>query len=462
MIGPDTATTPRAARRARAKAVLLALAAFSLLAGNAQKSAAEEYLLAPEDQIRLKVYEWRASRDQIFEWTALNDRFTVGPDGTLSLPLAGTVKAEGRTVEQLEEEISGKLMRRMGLGIRPDTAVEIVRFRPFYISGQVTAPGEYPYRPGLTVLQAVSIAGGLRTKENDLSRIEREIISGQGDVSVLSLSELTLLARKARLESELANLDQVEFPNQLTDRSGDPMTATVLEQERAIFRTRREGLKTQVRALESLRTTLEQEVASLEGQLGFQDKQIALIQKELTSVSTLVEKGLAAAPREMSLQRELAQFQSGRLAAQTSLLRARQEINRTDISIAELHNRYNNEVTVNLRDTQAQLDELARRRQTAVRLLHESEMFAPRLLALRTRAEELEPTYEIVRTTAEGTQELKADEHTLVEPGDTIKVEMPPLFDMDLTGESFLDAPSGVFHGALAGAGTATAAAPTD
>ena len=44
-------------------------------------ASAAEYLLGPQDKVRLKVYEWRASRDVIFEWTALNDTFTVGADG---------------------------------------------------------------------------------------------------------------------------------------------------------------------------------------------------------------------------------------------------------------------------------------------------------------------------------------------------------------------------------------------
>lgn len=430
-------TNPTARHVAARRFACAALAALAL-ASVPQTLRAEDYLLGPQDQVRLKVYEWRASRDTIFEWTALNDKFTVGPDGTLSLPLAGTVKAEGTTVEKLAEDIGVKLMKRMGLGVRPDTAVEVVQFRPFYISGQVTTPGEYPYRPALTVLQAVSIAGGLRTKEDSLTRMEREIISGQGDVGVLSLNQLSLLARKARLEAEFNSAGEITFPPAIAQQADNPQFATVIEQERSIFRTRRDGLKTQVKALESLKVTLAQEVKSLEGQLGFQDKQIELIQKELTSVSSLVDKGLAVAPREMSLEREMAQFQSGRLAAQTSLLRARQEIGRTDISIVELKNRYSNEVTVTLRDTQAQLDELERRKDTAVQLLHESEFFAPRLLAMRARAAEVQPNYTIVRPTATGTRTVEADETALVRPGDTVKVEIPLLDATDLVGSAGL------------------------
>ncbi len=111
-----------------------------------------------------------------------------------------------------------------------------------------------------------------------------------------------------------------------------------MDQERAIFSARKEGLATQVGALQSLRDFLVQEVAALEKQLTFHDRQIALVEKELAGVSKLVDKGYTSAPREISLQRTLADVQSSRLSAETALLRARQEIGRTDISILQLRN----------------------------------------------------------------------------------------------------------------------------
>jgi protein involved in polysaccharide export with SLBB domain len=405
----------------------LALIGFALTAGLSSQTAAfaGEYLLGPQDKLRLKIYEWRASRDVIFEWTALNDEFTIGPGGTLSLPFVGDIQAEGATSKDLGRAIGNRLMQQMGLGREPDVAVEVVQFRPFYIVGHVTQPGEFPFRPGLTVLQALSIAGGLRTREEDIARLEREVIAGQGEVGILALNNISLLARKARLEAELAGASEISFPGQLTERRSEGSVSIMMEQERAIFNARRDGLKTQVRALEELKEFLTEELASLKKQLTFHDKQIELVQKELSGVSTLVKKGYSAAPREISLQRTLADVQSSRLSAETALLRAHQEISRTDISILELRNQFANEVTVALRETQALLDETSRKADTAVQLLYESEVAAPRLLALRTQAERAEPKFIIMRPTGNGTTKLPAKETTEVEPGDTIKVEIP-------------------------------------
>ncbi|MER8830511.1 polysaccharide biosynthesis/export family protein [Mesorhizobium sp. M0938] len=406
---------------------------------------AKEYVLGPQDKLRIKVYEWRASRDTIFAWSALNDVYTIGPNGSVSLPLVGEIKAAGLTSSEIANSIGDRLMKSVGLGRKPNTAVEIVQFRPFYVVGKVTQSGEFAYRPGLTVLQALSIAGGLRTREDKDARFEREVIQGRGDVDLLKLNEANLLARKARLEAELSHASDIQFPPQLMSSIQDGVFAMLMNQERLIFQARSEGLDTQIKALQGLREFLQKELASLEAQLVFLDKQIGSIQKELTAVSALVVKGLAAAPREFSLERALAQAQSERLSAETSLLRGRQEISKTDISILELQDGRKNEITIHLRQTQAELDALDSKTETARRLLYDSAISAPNLLARRADADLAAPIYTIFRPSADGaTAQIQAKETSVVEPGDTIKVEIP--LPPDETG--VLDLTSTERHGA--------------
>ena len=387
---------------------------------------AAEYLLGPQDKVRLKVYEWRASRDVIFEWTALNDDFVVGADGTLFLPFVGQIRAQGTAPGDLARAIGDRLMQHMGLGRQPDVAVEIVQYRPFYIVGYVTQSGEFPYRPGLTVLQALGIAGGLRTREDEIPRLEREVIAGQGDVGLLALSSVSLLARKARLEAELAGSDDIAFPTELKNRASNATVAVAMEQERRIFAVRKEAMTTQLRSLHELRDFLEKELDSLQQQLTFRDKQIELIQKELAGVSALVQKGLAVAPRELNLEGTVAQMQGDRLAAETSLLRVRQEMSKTDIEILNLNNQQANEIAAALRETQSQLNEVVSKADTAAQLLNETAVTAPALLALKEHAERAKPIFKIVRMTDSGSEELPAEETTPVEPGDTVKIEIPP------------------------------------
>jgi protein involved in polysaccharide export with SLBB domain len=432
------------------RAVPVLMLALAVGAACTSASVAGEYLLGPQDRVRLKIYEWRPSRDQIFEWTALNDEFTVGAGGQLSLPFVGEVQAGGVRPADLAATIAERLVQRMGLGHAPDVAVEVVQFRPFYIVGHVAQPGEFPYRPGLTVLQAVSISGGLRTREDGISRMEREVIAGRGEVSILDLSHVSLLARKARLEAELAGAEDIAFPAALTERQSDRTAAVLMDRERDIFSARKEGMSTQLKALRELRAFLEKELTSLETHLSLIDGQLDLVQEELSGVEALVDQGLAVATRQMALERSLLQGQSERLSAETSLLRARQELSRTDLSILELSNRHINEVSTELRDTEAQLSEIRRRADTAVQLLHESEVTAPRLLALRQEAASAEPSYTIVRPDGDAAVELSAKESTLVHPGDTIKVEMPLPVGLDAMG-AFADPASAAAVRAAAG-----------
>jgi protein involved in polysaccharide export with SLBB domain len=177
-----------------------------------------DYTLGSLDKIRLKVFEWRASRDEIFEWTAFNAEYTVGAGGKISLPLIGDMAAAGKSPTELAQAIGQALRTRIGLAEPPSISVEVVQFRPFYIVGDVERPGEYAYRPGLTLLQAITIAGGMpRAKNLSPARLERESISTRGDLRLLEGDLVATMARKARLTSELQASDEIAIPDELNE-----------------------------------------------------------------------------------------------------------------------------------------------------------------------------------------------------------------------------------------------------
>jgi polysaccharide biosynthesis/export protein len=85
--------------------------------------------------------------------------FSIDDSGMIDIPLLGLVRAAGRTTDALEAEITQGL-ERGGLILKPSVAVEVSTYRPFYILGEVNRPGQYAFRPDMTVLTAISIAGG--------------------------------------------------------------------------------------------------------------------------------------------------------------------------------------------------------------------------------------------------------------------------------------------------------------
>jgi polysaccharide export outer membrane protein len=89
----------------------------------------------------------------------LTGEFHINDSGNIAIPLLGAVHAAGLTTAQLGDEIATDLQKK-DLLKNPSVSVEVLAYRPFFILGEVTKPGEYPYEPGMTVLTAVSIAGG--------------------------------------------------------------------------------------------------------------------------------------------------------------------------------------------------------------------------------------------------------------------------------------------------------------
>jgi polysaccharide export outer membrane protein len=120
-----------------------------------QASPAQAYILGPNDRIRVKVF---GEQD-------ITGEYEVDSGGYVSIPLAGHVRAAGLTTRQVERAIVSALSK--GIVRDPRVNVEIALYRPYYILGEVKKSGEYPYRVGLTVLDAVASAGGFTYRANE-------------------------------------------------------------------------------------------------------------------------------------------------------------------------------------------------------------------------------------------------------------------------------------------------------
>lgn len=383
-----------------------------------------EYQLGPQDKVSIKVYEWRPARDEVYEWTAFKAEYTVNAAGSLSLPLLGEVPVQGKSTRDLAADLGQRLQHRMGLLDSPDVTVEVVQYRPFYIMGSVEKPGEYPYRPGLTVLEAYAIAGG--QPRNGLGvRLTRESIATRGELDALDLETQTLRVRMARLKAELDNADTITWPEEIKDQTGSGPVGGAVQQELLVFNTRREAYQTQLGALQQLETFLANEVESLEKQLKVHEIEVESVKSEFEMVKKLYKKGLTAAPRKLALQRNMAQVDGERLRLEASLMRARQEISKTKIAIADLQAKRSSEVSSEMQKAHARLDELKGKTRTSKSLLYETEVLAPQMIAAQQNKEAAPPVFKIVRQGRALSDERTVSQETVVQPGDTIRVELP-------------------------------------
>lgn len=131
------------------------------------KSPAQEYRLDSGDEVRVFVYGI----------DAINNNYVVNGEGQLSLPLVQRIPAAGKTIPELETAIGQALLEKRIL-VSPNVNVQPVKLRPFFILGEVRTPGQYAYSPGMSVLSAVSSAGGFTYRADQRSIVVRRTLNG--------------------------------------------------------------------------------------------------------------------------------------------------------------------------------------------------------------------------------------------------------------------------------------------
>jgi polysaccharide export outer membrane protein len=140
----------------RSRRLLIALSFALAAAGCAHQAsvpavsayAEEPYGLDSGDKLRVVV----------FGQDGLTNSYAVDASGAITMPLIGAVQARGHTPAELSRTVAARL--RQGYIREPHVAVEVETYRPFFILGEVTFPGQYPYVSNMTVETAIAIAGG--------------------------------------------------------------------------------------------------------------------------------------------------------------------------------------------------------------------------------------------------------------------------------------------------------------
>lgn len=391
-----------------------------VLASGVARAEAEAYRLGPQDELQVRVSDLRTGAGEAYQWQAFNNsKFAVAPSGRLSLPVIGEIDASGHTTAELEATIGKRLQEKAGLAVKPDASVQVVKFRPFYIMGSVETPGEYEYRPDLTVLQAVSIAGGLQRLSTDaLLSYTREALSTHGDVRDLTTKRLALMARQARLDAEIKDVP-LTFTGELQALGkGD----RIIAEETQLYDSRKAALQAQISNLNQTKDFLKEQIASLDAKDQNTSRSIDLIRQELDRVTSLVNKGLSAMPRQVEVSQTMAQLESNRLDAQIAVIRARQDVAKADRDILELKDNRRTMALQEATETRTKLAETEAKLETARNLLFQAETRAPAEVLANSEAYS-QPEYVIFRKAGGNATRLVVGDQEPVQPGDVVRVQ---------------------------------------
>ena len=364
------------------------------------------YRLGPADKVRVT----------LLEQPMLNGEYAVGPAGTLSIPTVGEIEVAGLAPGEVGELIGDKLGLRTQQA-RTLVSVEIVEFRPFYITGSVNAPGSYPFVVGMTVLHAVSLAGGLIDGNQVAANQRLRLLRAQRELrqmeSLLGLS----IARRSRLQFELQERPSFAFPEEIHRYLDRGLLAEVEAAEKRAMQETRDGMKSERElAIRSI-AIIEEQIEAYRGQYGTKIEEAELLeidivafQKYDSAVSKIDTRQLLRLAAE--LRGEQLQLQALIAGAKERIERIRRELQRSQFRRRQVVSESLSELDNQIVDLRIRIEEAAGVL-SALRASTGSGFDA-------SRSDNVQ--FSIIRVTADGMRALPVLELTPVEPGDLIKV----------------------------------------
>ena len=341
--------------------------------------------------------------------------YRVNADDTISVPVLGRVSISGQSPAELETKLATKVFQLTGR--QSYVTVEVVRYRPVFVTGLVTKADSFPWTRNMTVLQAETLAGGIfRNKQSS-------IIGSDKQQSIIDRSLVVLkrsLAKLERIMAERENRESLSVPKRLTDLVGEEEAKRLIQNELGILRNRLSALKTKRAALNAARKAAMTEIEGLKGLKETVEKQINRRDKIARKVGRLARRGLITDTRMADIEGKVADF-SEKMArirvssarAEASLLKIRREL----VEINEARRVELDREMVKLEDT---IQENEIELNTARRSLTKLNINEGKQLAGTGNAPKI--VYEIVRNSGGQMQTFPADRFTPLLAGDVLVV----------------------------------------
>jgi exopolysaccharide production protein ExoF len=340
----------------------------------------------------------------------VNGDYRVNPDLTISMPRLGRVAVGSMTAQELERHLG----ERLSASLRQDisVAVEVVRFRPFFMTGQVSQPGSVEWRPDLTLIQAISLSGGImRSGAGDLDTPERRLLLEQARVrhsfAVAQLARVT--AEKSRKEG--VELDQIlgSYIAKAMPESREALEAFLvrqnhlLEEQRAAHESRLAGMaRERDSVLHELEATrLQSEEVKL---------QVQLTEAHMEGIESLKSQQLLTNSRYLEHRRALAEIRVRYSESVQLVQRARSRYNSLEREIQTVKSERDAFLNDRIEGLEREIAEL------------ELTLGGPGVIEASSGALAPSLTYHIARKTSAGVQTIVANLFTEILPGDVVIV----------------------------------------
>jgi HlyD family type I secretion membrane fusion protein len=222
----------------------------------------------------------------------------------------------------------------------------------------------------------------LLVREGDYVRSDRVLIvlddaQARAAVDLYAKQHAELRAQEARLLAERSDADAIAFPADLRARRGESDIHAVLDGQQQLFESRRATLRAQLRLIEQRIAQSRQQITGLEGRLDAYRRQVQSVREENRGLRALFERGYVPRQRMLELERDEAALDGQIVETEAQIIRTRQQIEESELQMAQVRTDRLAQVANDLRDLQVRLLEVVPRLQTAQDTLRRTRIRAP-------------------------------------------------------------------------------------
>ena len=362
----------------------------------------------------------------------LHIRAAVQIDGNISLPMVGTLPAAGLPLQQIRTKIAAALAskvfrqrsadgREVAVVIDADeVTATVAEYRPIYIDGDVSKPGEYPYRPSTTARQLIAVAGGYDVMHMRMNNPYLEAADLRGQYGSLWTEFAKEQARIWRIKIELGDGSNA-------DLGGVKSAPIPLSAISAIVNTETEYLKTKQSDYQREKAFLQRGIREGDDQVNVLSQQQKTEEEgyqadleELQKITELFSKGSLVSPRVADARRAVQLSSTRKLQTHAQLMQAKTQQDQLKRKLEKLDDQQRIDLLRELQEANVELNETRTKLQSVGEKLQYTAMVRSQLV----RGSGHPPEIAIVRKGQNRDERIVADEDTELQPGDTVIVKL--------------------------------------
>lgn len=364
----------------------------------------------------------------VYGQPALTGLYPIDTEGNIGYPVVGNIAVAGLTMPQISEKIAAALSQHIpGLTV----TATINQYAPVFVVGDVKVPGKYEFRPGMVVLELMAIGGGAGKGEAPAVTAGMQLITAQQDYADLQMQMTQASIRRVRLQAELNGIDfDYQLPEQTpANKQTSNLTKQMAAGEKTLFDVRRNNLNAERSALQAQSASYGDEIETLKQSITLHDAEIKLLEENVQSSKTLVERGLAAKSNLRDMERDLSSTRRDALELASFLARARQNQLAVQQRIANLEEARRSEAATSLQEIDLNLARMESRANAQLQTMAEIAKSSGNISSSDMRQKLV---FTISRNVSGVFEDFAANERTEIRPGDILRIEL----DMSKLGAS--------------------------